>query len=83
MRPGSIFGYSNPISKNFLMKNWILLFCFTYSYTYSRNSIFSGLLPIDIAKRFPDYWVTSSEMDNSRNRNEHQLLDEHIEVTGL
>ncbi|HPA25072.1 MAG TPA: bifunctional response regulator/alkaline phosphatase family protein, partial [Candidatus Cloacimonas sp.] len=38
---------------------------------YSRNSIFSGLMPIDIAKRFPDYWVTSSEMDNSRNRNEH------------
>ena len=49
---------------------------------YSRNSIFSGLLPIDIAKRFPDYWVTSSEMDNSRNRNEHQLLDEHIEELG-
>jgi len=49
---------------------------------YSRNSIFSGLMPIDIAKRFPDYWVTSSEMDNSRNRNEHQLLDEHIEELG-
>ncbi|MGB3938671.1 MAG: bifunctional response regulator/alkaline phosphatase family protein, partial [Candidatus Cloacimonas acidaminovorans] len=50
---------------------------------YSRNSIFSGLMPIDIAKRFPDYWVTSSEMDNSRNRNEHQLLDEHIEELGF
>ncbi len=49
---------------------------------YSRNSIFSGLLPIDIAKRFPEYWVTSSEMDNSRNRNEHQLLDEHITELG-
>jgi len=50
---------------------------------YSRNSIFSGLMPIDIAKRFPDYWVTSSEMDNSRNRNEHQLLDQHIEELGF
>ena len=50
---------------------------------YSRNSIFSGLMPIDIAKRFPDYWVTSSEIDNSRNRNEHQLLDQHIEELGF
>jgi CheY-like chemotaxis protein len=49
---------------------------------YSRNSIFSGLLPIDIAERFPEYWVDSTEMDNSRNRNEHQLLDEHIEDLG-
>ncbi|MDD2331459.1 MAG: bifunctional response regulator/alkaline phosphatase family protein [Candidatus Cloacimonetes bacterium] len=49
---------------------------------YSRNSIFSGLLPVDIAKRFPEYWVTSAEMDNSRNRNEHQLLDEHVAELG-
>ncbi len=49
---------------------------------YSRNSIFSGLLPIDIAKRFPEYWVTSGELDNSRNRNEHQLLDAHINELG-
>jgi CheY-like chemotaxis protein len=50
---------------------------------YSRNSIFSGLLPIDIAKRFPEYWLDSNDMDNSRNRNEHQLLDEHIDDLGM
>lgn len=49
---------------------------------YSRNAIFSGLLPLEIAKNFPEYWVNSSEMDNSRNRNEHQLLDEHIKDLG-
>lgn len=49
---------------------------------YSRNSIFSGLLPVDIAKRFPEYWVNSNDMDNSRNRNEHQLMDEHITELG-
>lgn len=49
---------------------------------YSRNSIFSGLLPIDIAKNFPNYWVESSDLDNSRNRNEHQLLEAHIEDLG-
>ena len=50
---------------------------------YSRNSIFSGLLPKDIASRFPEYWVNSNDLDNSRNRNEHQLLDDHIEDLGI
>ena len=49
---------------------------------YSRNAIFSGLLPSDIARNFPEYWVTSGEIENSRNRNEHQLLDEHIKDLG-
>jgi CheY-like chemotaxis protein len=50
---------------------------------YSRNAIFSGLLPIDIAERFPSYWDNSSDMDNSRNRNEHQLMDEHLNDLGI
>ena len=50
---------------------------------YSRNSIFSGLLPADIAKNFPEYWTESSDLDNSRNRNEHQLLDAHIQDLGF
>ena len=49
---------------------------------YSRNAIFSGLLPVDIAKNFPEYWVESSELDNSRNRNEHQLLEAHMKDLG-
>jgi CheY-like chemotaxis protein len=49
---------------------------------YSRNAIFSGLLPSDIAKNYPEYWVGSSDLDNSRNRNEHQLLEAHIEDLG-
>ncbi|MDP8231575.1 MAG: response regulator [Candidatus Zophobacter franzmannii] len=48
---------------------------------YSRNAIFSGLLPEDIASRFPEYWE-SSDLDNSRNRNEHQLLDELLTDLG-
>ena len=49
---------------------------------YSRNSLFSGLLPIDIARMFPQYWSDSSDNENSRNRNEHQLLDAHIDDLG-
>ncbi|MCB5231074.1 MAG: bifunctional response regulator/alkaline phosphatase family protein [Candidatus Cloacimonas sp.] len=50
---------------------------------YSRNSLFSGLLPADIANEFPSYWVDVSEMESSRNRNEHQLLDAHLNDLGL
>lgn len=50
---------------------------------YSRNSIFSGLLPVDIAKNFPEYWSESSDLDNSRNRNEHQLLEAHLKDIGI
>jgi CheY-like chemotaxis protein len=49
---------------------------------YSRNSIFSGMLPLDISKNYPEYWVDASENENSRNRNEHQLLDKLISDLG-
>jgi len=50
---------------------------------YSRNSIFSGMLPMDIAQNFPEYWSESSDLDNSRNRNEHQLLEAHLKDIGV
>lgn len=50
---------------------------------YSRNAIFAGMLPTDIARTYPDYWVENSELENSRNRNEHQLLDSHVGDLGF
>lgn len=49
---------------------------------YSRNAIFSGLLPIDIAERYPQYWSDTDDIDNSRNRNEHQLIDAQLKELG-
>ncbi|MBI5464833.1 MAG: response regulator [Ignavibacteriales bacterium] len=46
---------------------------------YSRNSIFAGLFPSDLAKRFPEVWEASEEDENSRNRHEHMLLDKLLE----
>ncbi len=42
---------------------------------YSRNAIFSGLLPADLAIRHPQYWQEVSGDERSKNRHEHQLLD--------
>ena len=41
---------------------------------YARNAIFSGLLPRDIARRFPELWQGEDDDEYSRNRHEGQLL---------
>ncbi len=46
---------------------------------YSRNSIFSGLFPAELEQRFPEIWQAGEDDENSRNRNEHQLLDKLLE----
>ena len=40
---------------------------------YARNAIFSGLMPIHIAKMFPDLWVDEDE-DEGKNLNESPLI---------
>jgi len=41
---------------------------------YARNALFSGLLPRDIARRYPDIWAQAEHSEHSRNRSEEQLL---------
>ena len=45
---------------------------------YSRNAIFSGLFPNEIAKKYPALWGKAQENENSLNRNEHQFIDDQI-----
>ena len=41
---------------------------------YARNAIFSGLMPLDIEKLFPDLWV-DEESEEGKNLNESPLID--------
>jgi CheY-like chemotaxis protein len=41
---------------------------------YSRNAIFSGLLPRDLARKYPRIWSEGEEDEYSRNRNEEDFL---------
>jgi CheY-like chemotaxis protein len=51
---------------------------------YSRNSIFSGLFPVEISKKYPDLWQHSSkDDDHSLNRHEHRFLDDQIADMGI
>lgn len=42
--------------------------------SYARNSIFSGLFPIEIERKFPEYWTNRSEDEKTMNKYEKELL---------
>ena len=41
---------------------------------YARNAIFSGLMPLDIERMFPDLWI-DEESEEGKNLNESPLID--------
>lgn len=44
---------------------------------YSRNAIFAGMMPADIAQRFPDIWLNDNE-EGGKNMHEAELLADQI-----
>jgi CheY-like chemotaxis protein len=50
---------------------------------YSRNAIFSGIFPDEIARRFPDKWLEQSKEETSKNRYEQFLLGEQMKSLRL
>ncbi len=50
---------------------------------YSRNALFSGLFPQELAEKFPQYWQENSEDQTSTNRFEKQLLQLKLRNAGL
>lgn len=49
---------------------------------FSRNSIFAGLMPSQIADTMRDYWVDDNE-DEGKNNFEEELFRNHLERKGL
>jgi CheY-like chemotaxis protein len=50
---------------------------------YSRNAIFSGLFPSELAAAYPEYWNETESEEVGKNRYEKQLLDKQIKKMGL
>ncbi|MCB2209054.1 MAG: PglZ domain-containing protein [Bacteroidetes bacterium] len=48
---------------------------------YARNSLFAGLMPNEIKKRFPNYWKEEDE-DGSKNQFEEELLLQQLKMNG-
>jgi len=49
---------------------------------FSRNAIFSGMMPLTISEKMPELWIGEEE-DESKNSNEEELLKRNIARTGL
>ena len=47
---------------------------------YSRNAIFAGMLPADIEKKFPNFWLNDNE-EGGKNMHEHAFLTEQLKRT--
>ncbi len=48
---------------------------------YARNALFSGLMPAEIEKKYPQYWVGEDE-EGTRNQFEEELLGEYLKRYG-
>ncbi|MBK7213102.1 MAG: PglZ domain-containing protein [Bacteroidales bacterium] len=48
---------------------------------YARNTLFSGLLPSEIEKKYPKYWVNEDE-EGTKNQFEGELLGEQLKRFG-
>jgi CheY-like chemotaxis protein len=48
---------------------------------YARNAIFAGLLPLDIAKQFPQHWK-NDEDEGSKNLHEEEFLKAQLKRLG-
>ena len=50
---------------------------------YSRNALFSGLFPREIAEKYPKYWDEVPDDETSTNQYEKKLLEIKLEQMGL
>jgi DNA-binding response OmpR family regulator len=44
---------------------------------FARNALFSGLLPLEMEKKYPQYWVGDDE-EEGKNKFEEEFLKEHL-----
>ncbi len=49
---------------------------------YARNAIFSGLTPLDMSRKYPDWWKNDTD-EGGKNLNEDKFLGEQLRRLGL
>lgn len=71
------------LEEYFIIKKYYYFSILPTATPYSRNGIFSGLFPIDLASRYPELWKRGPEDELSRNRYEPDLMKEQLKRLGL
>lgn len=49
---------------------------------FARNAMFGGLMPAEIEKKYPQYWV-NEDQEGFKNQYENELLEENLRRNGL
>lgn len=49
---------------------------------FARNAMFGGLMPAEIERKYPQYWV-NEDQEGFKNQYEYELLDEHLRRHGI
>jgi len=49
---------------------------------YARNALFAGIFPLEIHRRYPQYWDTKDDGEHSLNRFERELLELQLQRLG-
>lgn len=70
------------VQEHYLVKEELYFSILPTATQYARNSIFSGLMPKDILKLYPDLWVFDHE-DIGKNLHELKLLEYQLKRAGL
>ena len=75
--------YLQPTIENYLRVDQENLFYSIVPTTtqFARNTMFSGLMPAEIEKKYPQYWVNEDE-EGHKNDFENQLLEENLRRFG-
>lgn len=73
----------SPIfSKYFTINNEEIIYSILPTATqYARNAFFAGLMPSEIAKKYPQYWLNEQD-EGSKNKFESQLLETQLKRLG-
>lgn len=70
------------VSKYFTVtKEEVVLSILPTTTHYARNALFAGLMPSEIQKMFPKFWVTEEE-EGGRNMYEKELLEANLQRLG-
>ena len=73
----------NAVSNHYKLDKEVPYFAILPTATqYARNAIFSGLLPVEMEKQFPDYWKNDTD-EGGKNNYEAEFLTEQLKRLGL
>lgn len=75
--------FENVINNHYKLEKEVPYYAILPTATqYARNALFSGLLPLEMEKKFPQYWKNDVD-DGGKNLYEAEFLTAHLKRLGL